>query len=113
MKTRLVVPPDKKCYNQARFTGDPPHGPGLAHFYLARLTMTHTIKIRRVGGSLGAIFPKDLLDELNVGEGDELVVIRNGRDLTVTPADPDMEKVLDAFQDFRKRYRNTLRKLAE
>ena len=40
-------------------------------------------------------------------------MIRNGPELRVTPADPEMEKVLDAFQDFRKRYRNTLRKLAE
>ena len=77
------------------------------------MEITHTIKIRRGGGSLGAIFPKDLLDELNVGEGDELLVIRNGRELTITPAYPETEKVLDAFQDFRKRYRNTLRKLAE
>ena len=75
--------------------------------------MTHTIKIRRVGESLGVILPKDFLDELYVGEGDELLVIRNGCELTITPADPKAEKVLDAFQDFRKRYRNTLRKLAE
>jgi putative addiction module antidote len=75
--------------------------------------MTRTIKIRRVGGSLGAIFPKDLLEELNVGEGDELVVLRNGTDITLARTDPDLEKVMDAFEVIRKRYHNTLQKLAE
>jgi len=75
--------------------------------------MTRKIKIRRVGGSLGAIFPKDLLEELNVGEGDELVVLRNGTDITLARTDPDLEKVMDAFEVIRKRYHNTLQKLAE
>lgn len=75
--------------------------------------MTRKIKIRRVGGSLGAIFPKDLLEELNVGEGDELVVLRNGTDITLARTDPDLEKVMNAFEVIRKRYHNTLQKLAE
>lgn len=75
--------------------------------------MTRTIKIRRVGGSLGAIFPKDLLEEMNLAEGDELIVGRNGTALTLTRGDADLEKVMDAFEVFRKRYHNTLQKLAE
>lgn len=75
--------------------------------------MTLTIKIRRVGGSLGAIFPKELLDEINVREGDELIVTRNGPDLTLSPNDPNLQTILDAFERGRKQYRNTLRKLAE
>ena len=75
--------------------------------------MTRTIKIRRVGGSLGAIFPKDLLEEMSLGEGDELVVTRAGEGVTLTPNDPDLEKVLAAFERGREQYRNTLRKLAE
>jgi putative addiction module antidote len=75
--------------------------------------MTRTIKIRRVGSSLGAIFPKDLLQELNVGEGDELAVIREGTNITLTRTDPETEKIMEAFEVIRKRYHNTLRKLAE
>lgn len=86
-------------------------GKGGIHFEEA--IMTRTIKIRRVGGSLGAIFPKDLLEELNVGEGDELVVLRKGTDITLTRTDPDLEKVMNAFEVIRKRYHNTLQKLAE
>lgn len=75
--------------------------------------MTRTLKIRRVGGSLGAIFPKELLDEMNVGEGDELVVTRKGADYALAVPDADQEKILAAFEVVRKQYRNTLRKLAE
>ena len=75
--------------------------------------MAHTLKIRRIGGSLGAIFPKELLDEMNVGEDDELVVTRTDRGIALTPGDANLEKVMDAFEVFRKEYRNTLRKLAE
>jgi putative addiction module antidote len=75
--------------------------------------MNRTIKIRRVGSSLGAIFPKELLEEMNLGEGDELLITRKGADYALTPRDPSQEKVLKAFEGFRKQYRNTLRKLAE
>lgn len=84
-----------------------------AGIHIEEAIMTRTIKIRRVGGSLGAIFPKDLLEELKVGEGDELVVLRKGTDITLTRTDPDLEKVMAAFERGRKQYRNTLRKLAE
>lgn len=75
--------------------------------------MDRTIKIRRVGSSLGAIFPKELLDEMNLGEGDELVITRKGADYALTPRDPGQAKVLEAFERGRKQYRHTLRKLAE
>lgn len=75
--------------------------------------MTHTLKIRRIGGSLGAIFPKELLDEMHAAEGDELTVLRDGADLRIVPRDPQLDRVMEAFGVFRKEYRNTLRKLAE
>ncbi len=75
--------------------------------------VNRTIKIRRVGSSLGAIFPKELLEEMNLKEGDELTILRKGADYALTPRDPGEEKVLEAFERGRKQYRNTLRKLAE
>jgi len=75
--------------------------------------MHRTIKIRRVGRSLGAIFPKELLQELNVGEGDELVVTTADGGVKLSPGSGDFDRVLDSFEEVRKRYRNTLRKLAE
>lgn len=75
--------------------------------------MSHVLKIRRVGGSLGAIFPKELLEEMQIGEGQELMVLRSGRDFTLVPRNSDREKVQQAFEQFEKQYHNTLRRLAE
>ncbi|MEL7355966.1 MAG: AbrB/MazE/SpoVT family DNA-binding domain-containing protein [Cyanobacteria bacterium J06560_6] len=33
-------------------------------------------KLRRIGDSLGVTFPKELLEELNVKEGDELYLVK-------------------------------------
>jgi antitoxin component of MazEF toxin-antitoxin module len=75
--------------------------------------MAHHIKIRRIGGSLGAIFPKELLDEMHVGEGEELTVLREGSDFRLVPKTDDTAAFLDAFEHGRKKYRETLRRLAE
>jgi putative addiction module antidote len=44
-----------------------------------------TLKIRKVGNSLGVTFPKDLLETLNVQEGDELYLIKTERGFELTP----------------------------
>lgn len=75
--------------------------------------MTYTLKIRRVGGSFDAIFPKEILDEIHLGGGDELTVLRVGTDLRLVPRDPQQDRVTEAFEVFRKEYRKTLRKLGE
>jgi putative addiction module antidote len=75
--------------------------------------MHRTIKIRRVGRSLGAILPKELLQELNVGEGDELVVTTTDGGVKLSPGSGEFDRVLESFEKARKQYRNTLRKLAE
>lgn len=75
--------------------------------------MNRTLKIRRVGGSLGAIFPKEMLEELGVGEGSELAATRSGAGWLLTAQDPTTQAMLAAFDEGRRKYRNTLRKLAE
>lgn len=75
--------------------------------------MVRTLKIRRVGGSLGAIFPKEMLEALHAGEGDELIVTRRGDEIVLTPPDQGQSSVLEAFERGRAKYRNTLRRLAE
>jgi putative addiction module antidote len=75
--------------------------------------MHRTIKIRRVGRSLGAIFPKELLEELSVGEGDELVVTRSDTGINLSVGDPVREDTLSVFERGRRQYRETLRRLSE
>ena len=74
--------------------------------------MTSVMKLRKIGGSVGIIIPKDELDRMNMAEGDELYGVADGQGIYLQPYDPDFQQKLKAFERTRKRYRNALRELA-
>jgi putative addiction module antidote len=71
------------------------------------------LKIRRIGNSLGAIIPAEVLARLRVGEGDELHVIVEADGVRLTPFDPEFDAAMSALEEGRRTYRNALKKLAE
>jgi putative addiction module antidote len=71
------------------------------------------LKIRRIGNSLGAIFPAEMLDRYKLKEGEEVFVIEEEDGFRLTAYDPEFEAVMEAYEEGRRQYRNTLRKLAE
>jgi putative addiction module antidote len=71
------------------------------------------LKIRAIGSSHGIILPKEILDRMALGEGDELFAVETSDGLKLTAYDPEFEKWLDAARDGVKRYRNTLKALAK
>lgn len=75
--------------------------------------MVREITLRQAGGSVTATLPKDIADRLNVRAGDKLYVVENEQGVLLTPYDPDFADALEAFEEVRREYRNTLRKLAE
>mgnify|MGYP001554150147 FL=1 len=75
--------------------------------------MTAVMKLRKIGGSLGIIIPKEELTRLRVKEGDELFGISYEGGLQIQPFDPSFERKLKAFEHTRKRYRNALNELAK
>lgn len=75
--------------------------------------MHRTTKLRRIGTSSGVILPKEILEDLHVGDGDELIVTRTAEGVTLTPYDPNFARAMEAFERGRKKYRNALRELAE
>lgn len=74
--------------------------------------MTTEITLRRIGGSIGATFPKEITDSLNVGPGDRLTVVRTAQGILLTPFDPAFEAGMRAFEAVNVEYRNALRELA-
>ncbi|MEE3716529.1 AbrB/MazE/SpoVT family DNA-binding domain-containing protein [Tumidithrix elongata RA019] len=72
-----------------------------------------TLKIRKVGNSLGTTFPKEIVSKFNLAEGDTLFVTETHDGICLTPYDPDFEAAMQAFDVTRKKYRNALRQLAE
>ncbi len=72
-----------------------------------------TLKVRRVGNSLGVVLPKDVLAKLRVGEGDELNVSETPDGVALTVFDEETRFQLEIARDVMRRYRNTLRELAK
>ena len=75
--------------------------------------MASVMKVRKIGGSLGVIIPKDELDRMHVKEGDELYGVPDSDGLRLQALDPSFERKLKAFEQTRRRYRNALHELAK
>lgn len=74
--------------------------------------MATQITLRNIGNSVGATFPKEVIDALNVGPGDKLTVVRTDRGILLTPFDPTFDEGMRAFEEVNAEYRNALRELA-
>ncbi|HET7849556.1 MAG TPA: AbrB family transcriptional regulator [Pseudolabrys sp.] len=74
----------------------------------------HLLQIKKIGNSLGLIFPKELLARLKLKEGDKLHVIeQTERGIKLTPYDPRHAKAMElARRSFRK-YADTYKALAK
>ncbi|WP_330082935.1 AbrB/MazE/SpoVT family DNA-binding domain-containing protein [Methylocystis iwaonis] len=68
------------------------------------------LKLIPIGTSTGVVLPKEMLTRMNVGKGDTLYAIEaaDGGYL-LTPYDP---KKIEKADEIMRRYRNTLRALA-
>lgn len=86
----------------------------LAECYNYGSHMLVETKTRKVGNSVGLILPKEVLNRMNLQEGDR-VFLTEAADggFRITPHDPEFEKQMAAAQSVMKRYRNTLRELAK
>lgn len=71
------------------------------------------LKIRKIGNSLGASIPKEILEQMNVGEGDSLYITQTPDGIQLTPYDPEFELAMEAAKNITNRYRNAMKELAK
>lgn len=74
--------------------------------------MTHALKLRPFGSSVGVIIPKEVLGNLNVAEGDTVYLTQAQDGYRVVANDPSFAKAMEMYRTVAKDYRNTLRELA-
>jgi putative addiction module antidote len=74
----------------------------------------YLLQIKKIGNSVGLIFPKDLLARLKLKEGDKLhVVEQTERGIKLSPYDPKHAEAMEfARRSFRK-YADTYKALAK
>ncbi|MDE2571028.1 MAG: AbrB/MazE/SpoVT family DNA-binding domain-containing protein [bacterium] len=71
-----------------------------------------TVKLTRVGNSVGVILPKEALARLHVDAGDTLYLTESPDGYRITPYDPEFAAQMAAAEKIMKRRRAVLRKLA-
>ena len=68
--------------------------------------MVMKIMLRQVGGSIGAILPKDMADRLHLRPGDHVFAVETAKGILLTPYDPDFEDAMAACERTAAKYRN-------
>lgn len=77
------------------------------------LARTQPLKIRRLGNSLGAIIPKEVLEQMNLAEGDYFCIVKSADGMQIKKiSNPDFVRQLEKSRDVINRYRNALQELA-
>src|SRR5215470_8943291 len=102
MTDKPKKPPGVSDTEQAPFKADAPAKPA-----------GRTLKVRRVGNSLGVVLPKEVLAKLRVGEGDELAVTDTPDGVALQHVDAELQEQIEAARRAMRRYRNALRELAK
>ncbi|HWG18988.1 MAG TPA: AbrB/MazE/SpoVT family DNA-binding domain-containing protein [Terracidiphilus sp.] len=75
--------------------------------------MTYKVKVTTVGNSTGIVLPKELLTKLNIQKGDSLFVTETPSGVQLTPYEDEFARTMEVAEDIMRRYRDTLRKLAQ
>jgi putative addiction module antidote len=77
------------------------------------VNMVRELKLRQVGGSVGATLPKDMAERLHLEAGDRVLAVETEGGILLSPYDPSMERALVLAAKAAKKYRNALRQLAK
>ena len=72
-----------------------------------------SLKIRKIGNSLGVVLPKDLLEKLNVGEGDVLAVKHDDQGVRIEVSEAETDRLMELAEEIIEENRNVLKVLAK
>ena len=79
----------------------------------APVSKPKSLKIRKIGNSLGVVLTKELLDALGVDEGDTVFPVRTPEGIALTAYDPDFATALEANRSYMRRHRDALKELSD
>jgi putative addiction module antidote len=71
------------------------------------------LKLTSLGNSTGIVIPKEMLEHLQVRDGDELFAIETPAGYLITAHDPEVERQWKVAQQIMDKYEKTLRILAK
>jgi putative addiction module antidote len=71
------------------------------------------LKLTKIGNSVGALFPKEVLAKMNVAAGDVVFLTESPDGVRITPYSPNFERQMTVAESVMKKRRAALRELAK
>ena len=71
------------------------------------------VKLRKVGNSIGIILPKNVINNLNLKEGDILEIFEDKDSIKLLPQNPEFTLWAKAYNKANTNYKNALKQLAQ
>ncbi len=75
--------------------------------------MVTSVRITAIGNSLGIILPKEVLNQLHVGKGDQIFLTQAPDGVRITPYDVTFAEKMDVLEQVMRENRDVLKRLAE
>jgi putative addiction module antidote len=72
-----------------------------------------TLKLRKIGTSIGFILPKEMLAHLRAQEGQEIFAVETPTGYMITTLDPQAQQQVEAGKELMDRYRDVFAALAK
>ena len=71
------------------------------------------LKLESIGTATGLVIPKEMLEKLNVANGDSLCAITTPHGLLLAPCSAEVAKELEIGRAFMRQYEETFKALAK
>lgn len=73
----------------------------------------YAVKIQKIGESFVITLPEEVLQQLNVGEGDSLFLTETTDGIKLNTCNREFDKAMKAYRKVSEKYKNALRELAK
>lgn len=71
------------------------------------------LKIQKIGDSLGVTLPTEILQKLQVDEGDSILAIETADGIGLIASSPEFDLGMEAYCKVASKYKSALQKLAQ
>jgi putative addiction module antidote len=75
--------------------------------------MIHSVRLKKIGGSVAAIIPKEVLQRQHLEANDEVFVVETADGILLTASDPATKAALEAYAEVARENRVALAALAK
>ncbi len=73
----------------------------------------YAVEVQKIGDALVITLPEEVLKQLNVSEGDSLILTETPDGIKLNTCNPEFDKAMQIYRKGSEKYKNALRELAK